>query len=46
MKKICKIALIVLAIIGGLFILIMVIPTNDDTEIKNSTVKEESVVET
>ena len=46
MKKIGKIALIVLAIIGGLFILIMIIPTNDDTEIKNSTVKEESVVET
>ena len=46
MKKIGKIALIVLAIIGGLFILIMLIPTNDDTEIKNSPVKEESVVET
>ena len=29
MKKIGKIALIVLAIIGGLFILIMLIPTND-----------------
>ena len=46
MKKIGKIALIVLAIIGGLFILIMLIPTNDDTETKNSPVKEESVVET
>lgn len=46
MKKIGKIALIVLATIVGLFILIMLIPTNDDTEIKNSTVKEESVVET
>ena len=46
MKKIGKIALIVLAIIGGLFVLIMLIPTNDDTEIKNSPVKEESVVET
>ena len=46
MKKISKIALIVLASIVGLFILIMLIPTNDDTEIKNSPVKEESVVET
>lgn len=46
MKKISKIALIVLAISVGLFILIMLIPTNDDTEIKNSPVKEESVVET
>ena len=46
MKKIGKIALIVLAIIVGLFILIMLIPTNDDTEANISPAKEESVVET
>lgn len=46
MKKISKIALIVLAIIVGLFILIMLIPTNDDTEANIPPVTEESVVET
>lgn len=35
-----------MAIIVGLFILIMLIPTNDDTKIKNSPAKEESVVGT
>ena len=46
MKKISKIALIVLAIIVGLFILIMLIPTNDNTEANIPPVTEESVVET
>ena len=46
MKKISKIALIVLAISVGLFILIMLIPTNNDTEANISPTKEESVVET
>lgn len=42
MKKVLKIALTVLASIVGLFILIMLIPTNDDTETNTPPVKEES----
>ena len=46
MKKIFKIALIVLASIIGLFTLIILISINDDTETDIPPVKEESVVET
>lgn len=46
MKKISKIALIVLASIIGLFTLIILISINDDAETNISPVKEESVVET
>lgn len=46
MKKIFKIALIVLASIIGLFTLIVLISINDDTETNIPPVKEESVVET
>ena len=46
MKKIFKIALIVLASIIGLFTLIILISINDDTETDIHPVKEESVVET
>ena len=46
MKKILKIALIVLASIIGLFTLIILISINDDTETDIPPVKEESVVET
>ena len=46
MKKIFKIALIILASIIGLFTLIILISINDDTEANIPPAKEESVVET